>query len=820
MRGRSVSPARSRLTAAVIAIASVASMPVVHADVVDDAQNLLLSIRNFQATGIDPEYVLLSWQRSSALATAFRIEQAMDEAGPYAKVKTFGASICDQNSRCVTQVKLAPKSDPKPRFLRVVPLLAVGAPEQDGDTMTVLLEGKPSEVDPALLGPRAPTDIQCNGGGPLACVNVNSVTLTWTDNSDEEKFWVMRARGNANPAYGTTPYAELPANTTSFSDVIGEYGVFYSYRIAAVRERSVPRLDPPGRIDTELSFTSGVPRDIVVETAPVPPPTDPTGLTATFTPPNIVKLSWIDGAPDGFPYVDEDGWFIEQTDGTADFWIDEASQHTRAARIGQGTVTFSTTVPKNTLRCYRVRGYRATTTYTAPAFSGFTNTVCMGAPPSEPINLSALALRSDTVKLTWKDTSNAETNFVVQRCNGDCVQTSGGWADLTTAVPANVQTYLDTTTVGETRYSYRVFAESPAGRSDPSNIARITTPEAPLQPPTGVNAQALGSREIHVTWNDVINGETGYKIEFKNDEGVFEQLDAVGANVERYVDEALRANERRCYRVRTVKNTLVSDPSSEACATTFPPLPPNGAPSGLNVDVVGNTEIQVTFTDNATNESKFEIELIQWAHQACPQNPTGLPFTKRFEAPRHSGTGVVSMRATGLIPHTAYVFRVRASNPDGVSGYSPNSGCATTFGPVLPIFIDPEEHADTNATRCDFTIKEPDTGADGAGGIKIYVNVVVAGSIATTDTLYAINTGGTIPGATHQPDRGQYIKTPGDGLTVNAADDTWKITYQFRKGPKYRIIATAYGIDSPYYASAANEVRDVTVLADCPTSGV
>jgi hypothetical protein len=820
MRGRSVSPSRrGRLTAMVVAISSLATMPSVQADPIDDAQNLLLSISNFEATGIGPESILASWQRGSKLARAFRIEMATDEAGPYATVQTFGDSICDTQDRCVTEVKLGPPAHPLPRFLRVVPLLAIGLPEQNPNSMPVLLEGKPSEVDPALLGPRAPTNVQCNGGGALACVNVNSVTLTWTDNSDENKFWVMRARGNANPAYGTRPYAELPADTTSFSDVIDEYGVFYSYRIVAVRERAIPRLEP-NRVDTELSFTNGSPRDIVVETAPVPPPSDPTGLTATWTPPKTVKLSWIDGAPTGFPYVEEDGWFIEQTEGGADFATLEASQHTKGPRAGQGTVTFTTTVPPDLLRCYRVRGYRATTTYTRPAYSGYTNTVCMGAPPSAPRNLIATALRSDTVKLTWVDTSNAETNFIVQRCNGECTQTSNGWATLTNAVPMNAQSYLDTTTVGETRYSYRVIAESPSGQSDPSNIDRVTTPEAPVPAPTGVLATALGSREIVVTWNDVTSAETGFRIEYKNSEGVFEHLNAVGANIERYTDEALRANERRCYRVRTIKGTKSSDPSSEACATTFPPAAPNGVPSGITATVASNTEIQISFTDNATNESRFEIEAVAWPHQGCPQNPTAMTFRKQLEAPRHSGTGVVSVRATGLIPHTAYIFRVRAVNPDGESGYSSNSPCRETFGPVLPVFVDPAQHADTNATRCDFTVKEPDTGADGAGGLKVHINAVVAGSLAHTDTLYVINSGGSVPGSTHDPDRAQFILTPGNGFTLNSTEDTWRINYRFRRGISYRIIVTAYGIASPYYASASNEVRDVTVLADCPTSGV
>ncbi|MFP5225187.1 MAG: fibronectin type III domain-containing protein [Actinomycetota bacterium] len=828
MSGRP-SSIRCKIATAFVLVASLTAVPSVsQADPIDDVQNLLVSVSNFVASGVSEEMVIVSWQRESLLAGSFRIEKATDEAGPYTKVVVVGSSICGPNGNCVTQVKFGPPASPTPFFLRVVPLLSVGVPDikaggldirgTDPESRPVLLEGKPSEPDPVMLGPRKPTDVKCNGGGALSCVNVNSVTITWTDNSDEDVFWIMRGRGATNVDFGSKERAVIPANQTSFSEFIDEYGVFYSYRVVAVRERAIPRLS--GAIDTERSFSNGAP-EVTVETAPVAPPSDPSGLTATFTPPSTVELSWIDGVAPGFNYIDEDGWFIEQTIGNADYTSPLASQHTRAPLIGQGSVSFTTSVPPNTLRCYRVRGYRATTTFTAPAYSGYTNTVCMGAPPSSPIGLRATALRNDLVRLDWNDTSNAETNFVVQRCNGVCTSSSA-WVDLDTGVPADTVTYDDTTTVGLTTYSYRVFAENPSGRSAPSNIRTVTTPAAPIAAPTSLLATATGSREITLTWNDPITGESGFRIEFKDFDGLFKPLNSVGANVTLYVDtESLSANQTRCYRVRTIMAQQVSDPSNVSCATTLPPAAANGAPTNLTATVVSNTEIQLDWNDTATNESRFEVEAIEWTHLACPQNGTGIPFTKKVDVNKFSGTGSVSYRVSGLVPHTAYIFRVRAANFDGPSAYSNDTGCAQTFGPIRPTFLDPEENADTEAMRCDFTVKEPVVGPDGAGGLRVYVNAYVpATNVAHTDTLWAINAGGTVPGSQHAPDRNHYIKQPGNGLTVNAADQSWTISYQFRRGIRYRLIVTAYGLNAPYYASASNEVRDVTVLADCPTSGI
>lgn len=837
MSGRP-SSIRQRILAT-IAVASVLSFPAVsRADTIDDVQNALVSVTNFVASGVSDEMVIMSWDRNSVLAGTFRIEKSLDEAGPYSKVVIVGDNTCAASNKCITQYRFGPPASAQPFFLRVVPLLSAGVPKStiggvnidgtDPESRPILFEGKPSLPDPVLLGPRSPSDVRCNGGGPLACVNVNSVTITWTDNSDEDVFWIMRGRGATNVQYGAREHASVPANTTTFAEVIPEYGVFFSYRVVAVRERAIPRLS--GSIDMERSFSNssgssssggGGSTEVTVETAQVPPPSDPSGLTATFTPPSTVSLVWIDGAPVGFPYIDEDGWFIEQTVGNADFASPYATQHTRAPLLGQGSVAFETTVPPNTLRCYRVRAYRATTTYTAPAYSGFTNTVCMGAVPSAPIQLTANALRNDLVRLNWVDTSDAEQFFVVQRCNGVCTS-SGPWATIAASVPMNTTTYDDTTTTGLTTYSYRVFAENPSGRSASSPIRSVTTPGAPLPAPSSLLATATGSREITLTWNNPSVGQSGTRIEWRNEQGVYSQLTSVGPSVSLHVDtQSLSAYQERCYRLRTISGQSVSDPSNVSCATTSGPAKPNGDPTGLTATVVSNTEVQLAWTDAATNESGFDVEVIAWTHLGCPQTSTGIPFKKLTTVSARSGTGVVSVRIASLVPHTAHMFRVRAVNLDGQSEYSNISGCAQTFGPLLPIFIDPEEHADTEAMRCDFTIKEPMTGPDGAGGMRVYVNAYVpATNVAHTDTLWVINSGGTVPGSEHAPERNHYIKSPGDGLTVNATDQTWTITYQFRRGIRYRIIATGYGLLSPYYMGATNEVRDVTVLADCPTSGI
>jgi chitodextrinase len=96
-----------------------------------------------------------------------------------------------------------------------------------------------------------------------------------------------------------------------------------------------------------------------------------------------------------------------------------------------------------------------------------------------------------------------------------------------------------------------------------------------------------------------------------------------------------------------------------------PPPPPDGAPSGLTANAASKTQINLSWTDNSTNESSFKIERCQGA--GC----TG------FAQIATVGANVTTYSNTGLSPNTTYRYQVRASNGGGDSDYS-NIAQATT----------------------------------------------------------------------------------------------------------------------------------------------
>jgi|GEM_PF-379292 len=94
------------------------------------------------------------------------------------------------------------------------------------------------------------------------------------------------------------------------------------------------------------------------------------------------------------------------------------------------------------------------------------------APPSAPTGLSASAISSTRIDLSWTDTSS-ETGYRVERsANG-----STGWAEIA-SVSANQTTYSDLQVSAQQTYFYRVRGVNSGGFSPYSNTASATTPAA------------------------------------------------------------------------------------------------------------------------------------------------------------------------------------------------------------------------------------------------------------------------------------------------------------------------------------------------------
>jgi subtilisin len=100
-----------------------------------------------------------------------------------------------------------------------------------------------------------------------------------------------------------------------------------------------------------------------------------------------------------------------------------------------------------------------------------------------------------------------------------------------------------------------------------------------------------------------------------------------------------------------------ADKAALNCTTPPPPGEPPAAPSNLKA-VAGKTNVKLTWTDNSSNETGFEVE-------SC----TGAGCTN-FARITTVSANTTSYTKTGLARKTTYSYRVRAVNASGQSGYS------------------------------------------------------------------------------------------------------------------------------------------------------
>ncbi|KAG7203545.1 hypothetical protein KM043_013595 [Ampulex compressa] len=122
-------------------------------------------------------------------------------------------------------------------------------------------------------------------------------------------------------------------------------------------------------------------------------------------------------------------------------------------------------------------------------------------PPQPPNALETAMVASRSINVKWQhksqDTSEV-TKYILQYKEGE----SGMWNQQEfTGPPLSYAALIDELKPA-TRYTIRVIAEGPAGRSVPSaELVVRTEPQRPAGPPINLAARALSSSEILITWS-------------------------------------------------------------------------------------------------------------------------------------------------------------------------------------------------------------------------------------------------------------------------------------------------------------------------------
>lgn len=181
-------------------------------------------------------------------------------------------------------------------------------------------------------------------------------------------------------------------------------------------------------------------------------PTAPSGLTAIPISASQINLTWTDNS------TNETGFRIERK-------IGATGTYSQIATVWADITSYSdTNLLASTTYYYRVTAYNA---IGSSAYTNEANTTTWLSPPS---NLTATAVSSSQIILSWTDNSTNETGFRIERSNSS----SGPFSEIAT-VGVGVTTYSNTGLSASTTYYYRVRAYNTNNISAYSNISSATT---------------------------------------------------------------------------------------------------------------------------------------------------------------------------------------------------------------------------------------------------------------------------------------------------------------------------------------------------------
>lgn len=538
-----------------------------------------------------------------------------------------------------------------------------------------------AEVVVTLIVPAAPTNLVATK------LSSSSIRVTWSDVDYETNYYLESRIGAA----GTwSQIGSFPFNTVAYTNNGLAPNTQYFYRIRAGNSLGI----------SSYSALASATTDPVL-------PTTPSLTSASPISPFAVSLIWTDATY-------EDGYVLERRLGTNGIWGYLTNLAANVTSYIDGTVASVTT--------YEYRLY-ATNILGPSAYSNSrTATTPQIPPPSAPTGLVAVPLTKASVKITWNDVTG-ETGYRLERRTED----TNSWVVVAT-LPPNTTAYTNTGLAQYVQYWFRVrafndFGNSPYSNEDdaiPVDIAVLLADDfdpdldatvwadisgglafdggqgfggskalyfamagprsattIPLDVSSGGTIQFTirGGNEAvdgNTYWN---NSETGENVvlEYSKDNGAnwttLQSLNTVYPSLSNWTPFTLTlpsgaispgtqfrwrqlANSGPAFDCWAIDNLVIQGPA---------PQPPGAVPFLIS-SAASSTSIAVYWID-ADRASSYVVErktgLLAWAPIAT------LPVTANYYTDG------------GVLPATAYSYRVRAANAAGFGAYSPVSTTVT-----------------------------------------------------------------------------------------------------------------------------------------------
>lgn len=369
----------------------------------------------------------------------------------------------------------------------------------------------------AMAGGEPPTPPAAPSALAAAGTSDSTISLTWTDNSDNESVFVVERDGQVLSS-------TVSANTTSFEDSGLAGATTYSYRVRARNSAG----------DSAWSNSSEATTD-------TPPPyqtilaSGETTVAGTIVSGNFTRTFDLDGSFEQireresggkrnrrYSYMDH-RWTLSSPSGAASLSVtgypgnsSDGDQFQLAYSTGGGFTTFCTlavgasstcstsfelssasTVTVRVVDTNQARGARALDSVYIDQIQLFvesnTGPVTL---PAAPSGLTGDASTPGQIALAWSDNADNETSYTVQRSD-----VGGAWSTIA-SLGANSQSFTDNTVESLTTYNYRVLAGNSAGDSASDSI-QITSAEqvAPNITLSASGYKTKGWQNVDVSWD-------------------------------------------------------------------------------------------------------------------------------------------------------------------------------------------------------------------------------------------------------------------------------------------------------------------------------
>ncbi|NLI55512.1 hypothetical protein GX420_00785, partial [bacterium] len=367
---------------------------------------------NLNASASSCNEVNLTWNDNSDDENGFRIERK-EGSGSFEAIATVGV---DSNSYSDTTVE-----ENKTYTYKVFAFNEYGENASNEKTVT---------TPPCGTIPDAPSDLT------LEVLSSNEIKLKFTDNSDNEDGFKIE-RKELGGVY--TEIKTLLVNINEFIDNVNPNTTYY-YRVRAFNTYG---FSPYSNEANETTPQAGT------------PPNAPTDLIASASSCNEVVITFEDNSDN------EDGFKIERKI--------EGGSYSVIKTLSKNTTNYEdVTVSPNTKYYYRVFAFN---TFGSSSMSNefILETPPCGVKPNAPTNLFGEAISKSEITLSWKDNSDNEDGFILER-----KEEGSSYSPIAT-IQKDTNKYTDKNLLPDKVYYYRIKSFNSFGESDYSNEAKVKT---------------------------------------------------------------------------------------------------------------------------------------------------------------------------------------------------------------------------------------------------------------------------------------------------------------------------------------------------------